>query len=203
MHKRAGKIYILRNPYLKDAVVKIGRTSRVSEVRAKEISGSTGVPYEFEVLYEEDVLDSKLAEKVIHEKLSGERINPHREFFRVPLKKAVKAVFETCLQVNKRAAKAATARIVIVVSPAHSKTLVQQMAEVLTMHKAGKIEVYILYQSKNAEALIKIGEEWNTRLSAELINNLRGLKGVKDVLWTSKDMPAVDEGFVGSEALEF
>lgn len=198
MRNRAGKIYILRNPYLKDAVVKIGRTSRISEVRAKEISGSTGVPYDFEVLYEEDVLDSNLAEKVVHEKLIGERINPRREFFRVPLKRAVRAVFETCLQVNKHAAKAATTRIVIVVGPAYSKTLVQQMAEVLSNHKAGKIEVYILYQGKNAKALIRIGEEWNARLSAELINNLRRIKGIKDVLWASKDMRAVDLTFVGS-----
>ena len=203
MKNRAGKIYILRNPYLKDAVVKIGRTSRISEVRAKEISGSTGVPYEFEVLYEEDVFDSNLAEKVVHEKLSRERINPHREFFRMPLKKAVKVVFETCLQVNRHAAKAATTRVIIVVSPAHGKMLVQQMAEVLSKHKGGKVEVYILYQGKNADALIKIGDERNTRLSAELVNNLRKFKGVKDVLWASKDMRAVDQHFLHAEALEF
>ena len=185
---RVGKVYILRNPYLKEAVIKIGRTSRVSEIRAKEISGGTGVPHEFEVLYEEDVLDSKLAEKLVHEKLAGERVNPKREFFKLPLKRAVRVVFETCLQVNRRASKDVSTRIIVIVGPSCSKTFVQQMAEVLTRHKGEKVKVFVLYVGKMAEALLQLGDQWNTRVSAELINDLRMLRGVKDVLWISKDL---------------
>ena len=70
--------------------MKIGRTSRVSEARAKEISVGTGVPLEFEVLYEEDVFDCIQAEKIIHKILRTERINAKREFFRLPLKRLLR-----------------------------------------------------------------------------------------------------------------
>jgi hypothetical protein len=54
--------------------------------------GATGVPGPFEVLYEEDVFDIDLAEKLAHEALDGFRANPFREFFRLPLKIAVREV---------------------------------------------------------------------------------------------------------------
>ena len=185
MNGKEGKIYILRNPYIKDAIIKIGRTSRISEKRAKEISGVTGVPYEFEVLFEEDVLDSHLAERLIHEKLDDNRVNPKREFFQMPLKKAVKVVFETCLEVNKKLLREASTRIVIAVGPDQSKNFVQQMAEVLSQHKGGKIGVYILIETEKAKLVLKIGEEWDVSLSPVLINELKRLRGVTDVLWAS------------------
>jgi hypothetical protein len=64
-----GKIYILRNSAFKDGVVKIGLTERNSEIRSNEISSATGVPIQFEVLFEDDVLDVKMAEKKINQRL--------------------------------------------------------------------------------------------------------------------------------------
>ena len=203
MQGKEGKIYILRNPYLKDAIVKIGRTSRISEKRAKEISGGTGVPSEFEVLFEEDVFDCHLAEKLIHQKLNDERINPKREFFQLPLKKAVKTVFETCLEVNKNMFQEASSRLLISVNESRSKNLIQQMAETLSMHKGGEVGIYILYEGKEGRALIKIGEEWDVSLSPELINKLKKLKGVSYVLWASRDLVGFDESFKNGEEVEF
>jgi hypothetical protein len=186
---KEGKIYILRSPYHKDAIVKIGRTSRISEQRAKEISGGTGVPSEFEVLYEEDVFDSVLAEKLVHNKLDSERVNPKREFFKLPLKKAVKVVFETCLEINARKSKEASTRILIVVSSVlTNKNLVQQMAEKLSIHKGGKVGVWMLYDAERANVLLKIGDEWDVSLSPELVNELKQLRGITSVLWASSDL---------------
>ncbi len=189
MKGKEGKIYILRSPYHKDAIVKIGRTSRISEKRAKEISGGTGVPSEFEVLYEEDVFDSVLAEKLVHKKLNPERVNPKREFFRLPLKKAVKIVFQTCLEINSEKSKEASSRILIVMSSdIVNKNIVQQMTEKLYLCKGGKVGVWVLYESDDAKALIKISDEWGVTLSPELVNELKQLRGVTSVLWASSDL---------------
>ncbi|MBT3015117.1 MAG: GIY-YIG nuclease family protein [Candidatus Thiodiazotropha endolucinida] len=192
MPGKEGKIYILRNPYLKNTIVKIGRTSRISEKRAKEISGATGVPFEYEVLYEEDVFDSHLAEKIIHSKLDHDRVNPRREFFQLPLKKAVKVVFETCLEVNKDSLEESSSRIIIGTSKQISKNLLHRISDTLYEYKGGDIGVYILHVSNTSVCLIKIGEKWNVSLSPELVNELRRLKGVSFTLWASRDVDEVE-----------
>lgn len=97
---KPGRIYILRNPLHQDALVKIGYTQGASEERSSDLSKPTGVPYPFEVMYEEDVADCELAERLIHQSLFSYRSNPRREFFQLPLKLAVRTVFEICLRVN-------------------------------------------------------------------------------------------------------
>lgn len=185
MEGKEGKIYILRNSCFRDAIVKIGRTGQISEKRAKEISGSTGVPSEFEVLYEEDVFDTHTAEKLIHSKLKDQRVNVKREFFELPLKTAVKVVFETCLEVNRNCSREASTRILIAINE-NSETLVQQMTEIFSKFKGGNMSVHFLYESKNAKALLKAGKEWDVVLSPELINELKKLKGISYVFWTSR-----------------
>ncbi|MBA3017886.1 MAG: hypothetical protein FP811_07035, partial [Desulfobacteraceae bacterium] len=49
--KENGWIYILTNPSLQENLIKIGKTSRTPEERAKELSAPTGVPAEFEIVY--------------------------------------------------------------------------------------------------------------------------------------------------------
>jgi hypothetical protein len=89
-------IYVLLNPAHMQHV-KIGRTARSPEERARELS-TTGVPMPFVVAYEALVSDGPSAEALIHERLSGEghRLNPSREFFDVPLKRAIAVVDEVC-----------------------------------------------------------------------------------------------------------
>lgn len=147
------------------------------------------MPAEYEVLYEEDVFDAHVAEKIIHGKLSAERINPKREFFKVPLKKAVKAVFETCLEVNASMSQDASTRLLITITAGYkNKTLIQQIAERLSSHKGGEVSVWILYESEKAAALLRIGDEWDVHISPVLVNELKQLRGVSGVQWVSRDL---------------
>ncbi|MGE0267121.1 MAG: GIY-YIG nuclease family protein [Candidatus Omnitrophota bacterium] len=189
-NKKAGKIYILRNPYHKDAIIKIGRTSRISETRAKEISSGTGIPSEFEVLYEEDVFDSILAENLIHKRLDLNRINKKREFFNIPLKKAVQVVFETCNKINKDTKKFASNKMVLYLEP-KGKLPIDKILEILTKYKGGRTEVYLLKDL----VFLKMAKKYNTRLSAALINEFKRIRNVKDIFWTQKDVRKYNKRF--------
>ncbi len=84
-----GSIYIMRNSsFREENMLKIGRTTRTAKRRAKELY-TTGLPVAFDVVYEEDVSDCVLAEKLIHEKLKHYRYKKQREFFILPLNQAV------------------------------------------------------------------------------------------------------------------
>lgn len=88
---RSGYIYILINPALHRDLLKIGKTTRKSEDRAKEIS-STGVPAEYRVAFDIESSDCDLAETIIHNKLSAYRYTKNREFFKLPLKIAISEI---------------------------------------------------------------------------------------------------------------
>jgi len=88
-----GYVYILINPSLK-GLLKIGRTKRYSEERAKEISTATGVPTEFVVAYEQRFADCDIAEARVHQRLHAYRVSGNREFFRLPLKDAIQVILE-------------------------------------------------------------------------------------------------------------
>lgn len=96
---KSGYVYILINFQLPANTLKIGKTIRSPEERAQEIF-TTGVPGEYIVAYEEHVLDSEAAEAVIHSRLATYRINNQREFFRLPLKHAVKVMHEVALEIG-------------------------------------------------------------------------------------------------------
>jgi hypothetical protein len=72
-------------------MLKIGRTTRTAKRRAKELY-TTGLPEAFDVVYEEDVPDCVLAEKLIHDKLKQYRYKQQREFFILPLNQAISIV---------------------------------------------------------------------------------------------------------------
>jgi len=86
-----GTIYILFNPAMK-GLLKVGKTTRLSEQRANELSKATGVPSEFHVVYEEEFNDVGKAEQLIHSRLDQYRYNRNREFFQLPLKQAIRVV---------------------------------------------------------------------------------------------------------------
>jgi hypothetical protein len=92
-----GYVYVLYNPTM-EGIVKIGRTRKSSEERAADISRATGVAMSFLVVYDERVCDCAAVEKRLHERFSHTRVNPKREFFRVPLKEAVKALQEVAAE---------------------------------------------------------------------------------------------------------
>ncbi|MGB1205118.1 MAG: GIY-YIG nuclease family protein [Chitinophagales bacterium] len=95
---KEGFIYILLNPSFTH-LLKIGKTQRTAEKRAKELSnkGKTSLPVEYIVAYDILVSDCHLVEQLVHKKLAKKRINANREFFRIKLNVAVKTI-ETVLK---------------------------------------------------------------------------------------------------------
>jgi hypothetical protein len=87
-----GYIYILFNRAFQTDHYKIGMTTKTPEERARELSAATGIPRDFEVLYEQHVIDCKQAERLLHNKLRRYRSAGNREFFQIPLKEAIKAL---------------------------------------------------------------------------------------------------------------
>lgn len=186
MKSKHGKIYIFRNSSFKDSLVKIGLTSRSSEQRAKEVSSSTGVPTEFEVLYEEDVLDCNLAESLIHRKLEDNRVNKKREFFCMPLKDAVRTVFEVCLEVNKEISASTASRLAIIIDAENmNKNNLEQIKEILDQHRGGPIVVSLIVNQKFCSAVVRLPECNKVHLSTDIINQLTKVQSVNDVVWVS------------------
>lgn len=77
--------------------VKIGRTNRSADDRARELSAFTGIPTPFIVAYEIEVSDSSVAERAIHDALGDAnfRTSANREFFYVPVRQAIQIVNST------------------------------------------------------------------------------------------------------------
>lgn len=85
-----GYVYVMINPSLPD-IVKIGKTTRDPNERAKELSAASGVPTPFIVVYYKPFKDCHLAELVIHKYFEdkGARVNGNREFFKVTTVEAI------------------------------------------------------------------------------------------------------------------
>ncbi len=90
-----GYIYVMRSAAHDVDIFKIGMTKRSSQIRADELSRTTGVPDKFLVVNEWKVKDRRLAEKIIHEKLDKYRVSSNREFFRAE----AKIIFHSILEV--------------------------------------------------------------------------------------------------------
>ncbi|MDE0681507.1 MAG: GIY-YIG nuclease family protein [Candidatus Poribacteria bacterium] len=93
-----GYVYILTNEsyrygWLRRRLLKIGQTNKKPEDRAKELS-STGVPTPFEVAHSLQSDRYREIEKEMHRELKQFRSNKDREFFKYPLKKAIKLLNE-------------------------------------------------------------------------------------------------------------
>ncbi len=80
------------NPAMR-GLVKIGLTERTSKARAGELRG-TGVPDDFIVVYDELVTDCKFVETRLHQRFDDYRCQPNREFFRIPIREAIRGLME-------------------------------------------------------------------------------------------------------------
>lgn len=87
-----GYVYILINPSFPD-LIKIGRTSRDSRTRARELS-RTGVPTPFLLASEIFSTEHQQLENALHAELSAFRLNYRREFYRYPLDQAIEKLQE-------------------------------------------------------------------------------------------------------------
>src|SRR3972149_9998040 len=85
-----GYIYVLANSSMPD-LVKVGKTARLPSQRAQELSGVTGVPTPFIVVYEQLFEDCSVAEDYLHTMLKqkGYRETDNREFFRGPISEII------------------------------------------------------------------------------------------------------------------
>jgi hypothetical protein len=93
---RSGYLYVLVNPAM-PGLIKIGRTSRQPATRVSELSGATGVPVPFVLLYDVRVADAVAGERYVHQLLEerGARVAGNREFFDVTPSVAVELLLQT------------------------------------------------------------------------------------------------------------
>ena len=102
-----GHIYILINPSI-DGMVKIGKTTRDPDLRAKELSQATGVPTPFYVAFSIQVADCDSAEEYVHAVLehNGFERARNREFFQMSLQKAVELLMIVDKQLQSETSRA-------------------------------------------------------------------------------------------------
>lgn len=88
-----GYLYVLANSTM-PGLVKVGKTTRSPAERALELSGVTGLPTAFIVVYEQLFSDCSAAEAFVHAYLErrGFRIADNREFFSAPVNEVVRAI---------------------------------------------------------------------------------------------------------------
>ena len=99
---QAGYIYALKNKSFEDYVIKIGRTVREPDTRAREMySGASGVPEPFDIAFACRVSDCVEAEKRVHNKLQVYRRNRDREFFIIPIQVVRRVILDICQGIEK------------------------------------------------------------------------------------------------------
>lgn len=88
-----GYLYVLANSAM-PGVVKVGKTTRSPLERAGELSGATGLPTPFIVVYEQLFQDCHSAESFVHTYLAqkGHRVSDNREFFSAPTNIVIRAI---------------------------------------------------------------------------------------------------------------
>lgn len=79
---KVGCVYVLGNDAM-PGILKIGRTTRSAEHRARELSLSSGVPLPFKVLMFSLTDEPAVAEHRLHHVLARWRVSRSREFFRI------------------------------------------------------------------------------------------------------------------------
>lgn len=80
-YRQNGFVYVLENRCM-PGLFKIGMTTHCPDVRAKEISGSTGVPEPFTVKAAYHSRSPRADEQLVHELFAAERVSNKREFFK-------------------------------------------------------------------------------------------------------------------------
>lgn len=87
----SGFVYLLVNSAM-PGLVKIGKTDRDPEARARELSSTTGVPSSFVVVHSVFVINCSELERTIHRKLDYCREHRRREFFRISVSEAIQVI---------------------------------------------------------------------------------------------------------------
>lgn len=96
-----GYIYILTNESM-PGLLKIGQTREIPEKRAINLSGHTGVPSPFRVVYSTVVGNRRLVEKITQQRLSLHRVSGKREFFSMSVTEAISVIEEVSREIERR-----------------------------------------------------------------------------------------------------
>ncbi len=91
-YKRVGWIYACRNSSFADPVFKVGQSARPPHVRISELSSSSAVYRDFQLVYFVHVSDRDRTEGQAQLALQGYRVNPNKEFFQAPPPEIVRAM---------------------------------------------------------------------------------------------------------------
>jgi hypothetical protein len=95
-----GFIYVMRNAQYERNIYKIGLTQRSADMRANDLSRTSGVIDYFAVMQDWEVADCRLAEKEIHARLSSVRVTDRREFFKASYKEIFSVIHEVVEKIN-------------------------------------------------------------------------------------------------------
>lgn len=96
MRSAFGYIYVLANPAMPN-MAKIGKCRDTPAVRAAKLSGNTGVPAAFEVIFQHRVYDVDAVERLVHRQLGYRRYRQEREFYSIDPRLAVSLVHLTII----------------------------------------------------------------------------------------------------------
>ena len=96
-----GYVYIFTNVAMPN-LVKIGQTRMSPEKRAEQISAQTGVPEDFQVAHQEELLSFEDAEREIHSRLKRFRCNKKKEFFAILLDDAKRVVSQVAREFREK-----------------------------------------------------------------------------------------------------
>ncbi|ELY4532939.1 GIY-YIG nuclease family protein [Cronobacter sakazakii] len=81
-YRQNGFVYVLENSCM-PGLYKVGMTTNNPDARAKELSGSTGVPEPFKLVAAFHSRSPKSDERLIHDAFAAERVSDKREFFKL------------------------------------------------------------------------------------------------------------------------
>jgi hypothetical protein len=187
--QQAGRIYVLRNEHMRDLLVKVGKTIRGSEERARELTKATGVAGKFNVLFQEQVCDVHHAERLVHERLAAFRLQPNREFFQVPYELAIRTVISTCAQVNRERdiSRSANIRHVrLLLGAGHDAQRLKALLAPFRRGRGRKVQVVVSYRDERGAASdVLLGNDWRVVLSPFLVADLQDWLGKDAVLFAT------------------
>lgn len=95
MESNKGYVYIMMNPSY-NGMIKVGKTTKDPDERAKELSSATGVATPFIVVFKRLFNNCHTAEKIAHGILEerGCRVNDSREFFAIDIPDAINVILQ-------------------------------------------------------------------------------------------------------------
>lgn len=95
MENKKGFVYVMINPSY-TGLVKVGKTTKEPEERARELSSATGVATPFIVVYKRLFKNCDIAERIAHNILEdqGYRVNDLREFFSIDISGAIDVILQ-------------------------------------------------------------------------------------------------------------